>query len=103
MALQCNIDAKGKRVRFINGIVTLIAGIALLFAWALPTNSVIAWVLTIACLIGGAFMIFEARAGWCVIRVWESDVQKAPEAMADQIAKQVIESVARRHPSISKR
>ena len=68
MALQCNIDAKGKRVRFINGIITLIAGVVLLFAWALPTRSGLAWSITIACVIGGAFMIFEARAGWCVVR-----------------------------------
>jgi uncharacterized membrane protein HdeD (DUF308 family) len=68
MALQCNIDAKGKRVRLINGAVTLIVGIVLLLAWAMPTNSMLAWAITIACVIGGAFMIFEARAGWCVIR-----------------------------------
>jgi uncharacterized membrane protein HdeD (DUF308 family) len=68
MALQCNIDAKGKRVRLINGIVTLIVGIVLLFAWALPTRSTLAWSITIACMLGGAFMIFEARAGWCVVR-----------------------------------
>jgi uncharacterized membrane protein HdeD (DUF308 family) len=68
MALQCNIDAKGKRIRLINGIVTVVIGVILLFTWALPTRSTIAWALTIACLLGGAFMIFEARAGWCVIR-----------------------------------
>ena len=68
MPLQCNIDAKGKRVRLINGIVTTLIGVLLLFLWALPSGSAIAWVLTIACIAGGAFMIFEARAGWCVIR-----------------------------------
>jgi len=68
MALQCNIDAKGKRVRFINGIVTLFIGIALLFAWALPSQSALAWLITIACVLSGAFMLFEARAGWCIIR-----------------------------------
>ena len=68
MPLQCNIDAKGKRVRLINGIVTTIIGVLLLFLWAQRSGSAIAWTLTIACLAGGAFMIFEARAGWCVIR-----------------------------------
>jgi uncharacterized membrane protein HdeD (DUF308 family) len=68
MALQCNIDAKGKRLRLINGSVTMVVGVVLLFAWALPTASALAWLITIACLIGGAFMIFEARAGWCAIR-----------------------------------
>jgi hypothetical protein len=68
MPLQCNIDAKGKRVRLINGIVTTITGVVLLFVWALPSRSAIAWTLTIACVLGGAFMIFEARAGWCALR-----------------------------------
>ena len=68
MALQCNINARGKRIRFINGIITTVIGVVLLFVWALPTNSIIAWSATIACLLGGAFMIFEARAGWCAIR-----------------------------------
>ncbi|MBC8105267.1 MAG: hypothetical protein H7Z14_01660 [Anaerolineae bacterium] len=68
MPLQCNIDARGKRVRLINGIVTTLIGVLLLFLWALPSGSAIGWALTIACIAGGAFMIFEARAGWCVIR-----------------------------------
>ncbi|CAN5468205.1 hypothetical protein BH09PLA1_BH09PLA1_30200 [soil metagenome] len=68
MPLQCNIDAKGKRVRLINGIVTTIFGIVLLFWWAMPARSSIGWTIAIASIVGGAFMIFEARAGWCVIR-----------------------------------
>ena len=66
--MQCNIDARGKRVRLINGIVTLAAGLVLLFAWALRTDGWFAWALTIGVLVGGAFMIWQARAGWCVVR-----------------------------------
>jgi uncharacterized membrane protein HdeD (DUF308 family) len=66
--MQCNIDARGKRVRLVNGIVTLVIGLVLLIAWALPERSVLAWAVTIVALAGGAFMIFEARAGWCAIR-----------------------------------
>ena len=67
-AMQCNIDARGKRVRLINGIVTAAVGFALLRVWALPTGSTLAWVVAAAAIAGGAFMIFEARAGWCALR-----------------------------------
>ncbi len=67
-AMQCNIDARGKRVRLINGIVTTVVGVVLLFAWALSSAGWVPWVTTIAVLTSGAFMIFEARAGWCAIR-----------------------------------
>ena len=66
--MQCNIDARGKRVRLINGIVTLVIGIVLLFAWALRTGTSAAWVTSITVLFCAAFMIFEARAGWCAVR-----------------------------------
>jgi hypothetical protein len=66
--MQCNIDARGKRVRLIKGLVTLAIGLVLLFAWALPTGATTAWVVTAALLGIAAFVIFEARAGWCVVR-----------------------------------
>lgn len=66
--MQCNIDARGKAVRLINGIVGFIVGIVLLFAWALPRGGWIAWTVTGAVLAAGAFSIFEARAGWCIVR-----------------------------------
>jgi hypothetical protein len=66
--MQCNIDARGKRVRLINGIVTTVVGVVMLFAWAMRSDGWVSWVTTIAVLAGGAFMIFEARAGWCAIR-----------------------------------
>jgi hypothetical protein len=66
--MQCNIDARGKRVRLINGFVLVAIGLVLLLAWALPSEDWVAWALTIGTLVGGAFMIFEARAGWCALR-----------------------------------
>lgn len=66
--MQCNIDARGKRVRLINGIVTLVIGIALVFAWALRSGTTAAWVVSTVVLLVAAFMIFEARAGWCALR-----------------------------------
>jgi hypothetical protein len=68
MALQCNIDSRGKVARFIYGVVLLFAGCALIWFWAWNSQSIMRWALSIACGSMGAFSIFEARAGWCVIR-----------------------------------
>jgi hypothetical protein len=68
MALQCNIDSRGKAARLVYGIVVLIAGIAAAAFWALPGGSVWAWVVSAGLVVAGAFAIFEARAGWCVVR-----------------------------------
>lgn len=66
--MQCNIDARGKRLRLINGIVLLVVGFVLLFAWALPGATAWPWVVTSVVFLSAAFMIFEARAGWCAVR-----------------------------------
>ncbi len=68
MPLTCNIDAKGKRVRLISGIVVSFIGIVLMLAWALPIGGQVPWTVAIVTLVFGAFQIFEARAGWCVVR-----------------------------------
>jgi hypothetical protein len=68
MPLQCNIDSRGRVARLVYGVVLLLGGVAMLFAWALRTGSALAWVVTALVLIGGAFAVFEARAGWCVVR-----------------------------------
>ena len=68
MALTCNIDAKGKAVRLIYGLVLIIAGLALAYWWARGSDSVVRWSVVIFCILGGAFALFEARAGWCVVR-----------------------------------
>jgi uncharacterized membrane protein HdeD (DUF308 family) len=68
MPLTCNIDARGKLVRLIYGIVLIIAGAALLYFWAMESGSVLRWAVGLFCVLGGAFAVFEARAGWCVVR-----------------------------------
>jgi hypothetical protein len=68
MAPQCNIDGRGKAVRLIGGILFLLAGIAAVLLWAGPTGRVAPWVISCTFVFAGAFMIFEARAGWCVVR-----------------------------------
>ena len=68
MPLQCNIDARGKLARLIYGVILLILGLVLLFTWAIPSGGIIAWIVTVLLTISGGFAIFEARAGWCVVR-----------------------------------
>ena len=68
MPLQCNIDAKGKAIRLIYGIVFFVAGVLLIFLWARPAGGWLRWTLGLLLLLGGGFAIFESRAGWCVIR-----------------------------------
>jgi hypothetical protein len=67
--MQCNIDAKGKAVRLKMGITTIIFAIilaALVLTEVLSSN--LWWYAVAAVTFGGAFSIFEARAGWCVVR-----------------------------------
>jgi hypothetical protein len=68
MKLRCNIDAKGKAVRLIWGILTLSGGLIALFLWARPTGGWLAWGVTVLLIASGIFGIFEARSGWCVVR-----------------------------------
>ncbi|HEX4795688.1 MAG TPA: hypothetical protein VH370_18000 [Humisphaera sp.] len=68
MPLTCNIDSRGKAARLIYGIILLFIGAALIGFWAMHSESIVRWIVSVACLISGAFAIFEARAGWCVVR-----------------------------------
>jgi hypothetical protein len=68
MALTCNIDSRGKRARFIYGILLAALGISLALLWAWPSGETWKCVVSIGCVVGGAFALFEARAGWCAVR-----------------------------------
>jgi hypothetical protein len=46
----------------------LAIGLALVIFWALPQHEILAWIVAGVCVLMGAFAIFEARAGWCVMR-----------------------------------
>ena len=69
MALECNIDATGKAARLAGGIASVGAGALLLGVVASGAISgSFWWLASVGALAGGAFAIFEARAGWCVVR-----------------------------------
>ena len=69
MAFECNIDDRGKAARMKLGIRLIITSTilaALTYFEILPTP--LGWLATAASLAGGAFTIWEARMGWCVVR-----------------------------------
>ena len=68
MPPQCNIDARGKQLRFRLGAILVALGLVLCFAWALTLGGPVAWGATGLCLAGGVLLLYEARTGWCVLR-----------------------------------
>ena len=69
MNRTCNIDAKGKAVRFLTGIFAILSGLVL----AILVNQGILsfesyWLLVCGSIVGGVFAMWEAKAGWCVVR-----------------------------------
>ena len=68
MALSCNIDARGKRLRLAYGLLMLLLGLGLLIGWAVPSGGLWAWLITSLTLAAGAVAVFEARTGWCALR-----------------------------------
>jgi hypothetical protein len=69
MALTCNIGAAGKAFRLKTGIISIAGGlvIAALMVGGFLSSSIF-WVPVAGSILGGAFCMWEARAGWCVIR-----------------------------------
>lgn len=68
VALTCNIDARGRQVRLVLGVAELIAALLLMFLWALPGGGWVAWTVSLGLLALSLLAIFEARAGWCIVR-----------------------------------
>jgi hypothetical protein len=69
MALECNIDARGKAVRMKLGIRLVFIGLilaALTYFEIIPPT--LGWLATAVSFGGGAFTIWESRMGWCVVR-----------------------------------
>lgn len=68
MTLQCNIDARGKRMRLVMGLILILAAIAIAGLWAIPAGSLGGWIVAAALLLSGAFCLYEARHSWCALR-----------------------------------
>ena len=75
--MQCNIDARGKMVRLIGGLLCLVlAAVLAILAVAGAIHTPWVWLAVAAAGAGGAFQVFEARAGWCALRAmgWRTPV-----------------------------
>jgi hypothetical protein len=68
MPLSCNIDAKGKALRLVMGMVDLGIAAMLAFNWAWPRGSWLPWASCGLIAAFGAFQIFEGWSGWCALR-----------------------------------
>ena len=68
MALECNIDARGKAVRLRLGLMGVLSSLGLAAACLLISAPELAWIVPAGAFIGGVFAIFEGRTGWCVVR-----------------------------------
>jgi|TARA_B110000116_G_scaffold5511_1_gene4943 hypothetical protein len=69
MALICNIGAAGKALRLKIGIVLVSVGIILGLMMVFGIlSSPIFWLPVTGSILGGAFSMWEARAGWCIVR-----------------------------------
>ncbi len=67
--MECNIDAQGKALRLAGGLAGLTFGLALTTLLVLNVLSgLVVSSAAAGAIFGGAFAIFEARAGWCVVR-----------------------------------
>ena len=68
MALTCNIDAKGKVARLIYGLLVTLCGALMMAFWAWPSGLWQPWAIAGVVVVFGMFGVFEAWAGWCVMR-----------------------------------
>ena len=71
MALECNIDSKGRAMRLVAGLLAILGGAVayvILTLGVIPVPESIGTLGVLVMVAGGAFAIFEAKAGWCVVR-----------------------------------
>ncbi|MBT4802467.1 MAG: hypothetical protein HON85_02295 [Euryarchaeota archaeon] len=69
MQMTCNIDAKGKMFRLITGIISCSFGISLFILINTNIITSTAYLLpAVGSILGGIFAVWEARAGWCLVR-----------------------------------
>ncbi|GIR75769.1 MAG: hypothetical protein VXZ04_03890 [Candidatus Thermoplasmatota archaeon] len=66
---ECNLDARGKAARFLGGLAAIFGSLILAGLLATDVLTVsMGWYGVAGGIFGGAFAIFEARAGWCIVR-----------------------------------
>jgi uncharacterized membrane protein len=68
VALQCNIDQRGRMIRFRIGLCLLALALLLALGWALPFASKAGAVVAVLVALAGIGSCIEARLGYCVAR-----------------------------------
>ena len=67
--MECNIDQQGRLARLYTGIFAIAVGIAIaLLTYLSVIPAALGWIAVAGSVFGGAFAIFEARKGWCIVR-----------------------------------
>ncbi len=67
-AMACNIDAKGKAIRLIGGVITCAVAALLAILTALEVLPEWGWWAVLGTLAGGLFQVYEGWSGWCALR-----------------------------------
>ncbi|NDG64826.1 MAG: hypothetical protein EBY29_15390 [Planctomycetes bacterium] len=69
MAINCNIDQRGRTLRIIMGAMIEAPGwVLLVFKFLGKIEGDWPWVVGAAAILGGMFMIIEGALGWCAVR-----------------------------------
>jgi len=65
--MKSNIERKGRIARAITGLLCIAFGIAV---WPMhwPEAVLYRWAISIVAIAAGAFQLFEAKRGWCIVR-----------------------------------
>ena len=66
--MQCNIDKKGRVLRFFTGVLAFSVGVVLVALGLVMGWGHWAWITGLVVIAFGLFGIFEARRGWCAVR-----------------------------------
>ncbi|MEM1213886.1 MAG: hypothetical protein AAGI68_16480 [Planctomycetota bacterium] len=64
----CNIDAKGRAVRLVTGLVSLVGAIVVAVLVLTAVMPAWGWAVAIGAAVGGGFAVYEGWAGWCALR-----------------------------------
>jgi hypothetical protein len=68
MAFECNLEPRGKMLRFVMGVIFFADGMLLGLLWAWRTGSRTAWITCVIMVIAGAYMMWAGKRGWCACR-----------------------------------
>ncbi|WP_432800000.1 hypothetical protein [Poriferisphaera sp. WC338] len=66
--MKCNIDQKGRVVRFFLGVLAFSVGVVLTVLGVVFDWGNWGWIMGGVVILAGMFSIYEAKKSWCVLR-----------------------------------